>query len=160
MFSRTLKRLLVFEDFNDDFTAAMSHTPLREPFLVGSVDIGGASRIMETTIDAASASRSRGREQLSVSYMASAEGFFHTCMPAWTWPDLQSLSLKLQLLQHTESHKKIRALLCEVGTVALRMSRLQTLQIWNGAKRNACVFIYEANRGGGAYICAVHGIWS
>jgi hypothetical protein len=51
-------------------------------------------------------------------------------------------------------------MLVEAGTAALRMPKLQTMEIWNGTKQNACVFRYQTT----AYFTTLSwrstGIWS
>lgn len=111
-----------------------------------------ATRVVDPGVGAAFASKSLDLEQLSVSYMASAEDFFRACQPTWTWQRLESLALTSQLLQHTADHQKIDALLYKAGMAALQMPKLRTLVLWYGAKGTACAFIYSADRGNAAHV--------
>ncbi|KND91372.1 hypothetical protein TOPH_03958 [Tolypocladium ophioglossoides CBS 100239] len=137
---KSLKSLLVFEDFNDDLAAALGKAQLSGHLYVD------AARIVDPRIGAAFASRSLFLKQLSVSYMANAEDFFQACMRTWTWQHLQSLALTSQLLQYMGNRQETYALLCSAGVTALQMPRLHTLVLWNGRKGNACAFIYHADR--------------
>ena len=105
-----------------------------------------ASRIVDSRIGAAFASRSLDLEQLSVSYMANAEDFLRACLSTWTWQRLQCLALTSQLIRHTRSRQEIDALLYKAGITALRMPRLHTLVLWNSSRGNACTFIYHTDR--------------
>jgi hypothetical protein len=134
---KTLKRLSVFEDFNDSLVAALCTD---------------ASRIVDARIGAAFASRSLDLDQLSVSYMVNAEDFFQACTPTWTWQRLQSLALTSQLLRQMGSREETDALLYQAGITALRMPRLQTLVLWNGTKGDACAFIYQCTDRDGAHV--------
>jgi hypothetical protein len=141
---QTLKRVSVFEDFSDNLAAALQVGNAQLPLSWHQqVD---ASRIVDSRIGAAFASRSLDLEQLSVSYMVKAEDFFRACLPTWTWPRLQSLALTSQLLRYTRSRQEIDALLYEAGITALRMPRLHTLVLWDGIRGNACAFIYHTDR--------------
>jgi hypothetical protein len=137
-----LRRVTVFEDFNDDLAATLVNT--NPPFTW--LWQGEAFRVIDPSVGAAFAQRSRRLEQLSVSYMVNAEDFFQACKPTWTWPYLQSLALTSQLLRPTGNRQEIDALLYEAGITALQMPKLQTLVLWNGGKGNACAFIYYADR--------------
>ena len=140
----TLKKLLVFEDFNDNIARALgaAQGPWHDGFYV-DVDV---HRIVDPRVGAAFATRSLDLEQLSVSYMANAEDFFRACVRTWTWPHLQSLALTSEHLRITGNCKDIDALLCSAGAAALRMPKLHTLVLWNGRKRNACAFIYRVDQ--------------
>lgn len=134
---KTLKRLSVFEDFNDNLAAALANP---RNLLVDT------TRIVDPRIGAAFAFRSLDLEQLSISYMVNAEDFFQACTRTWTWQHLQSLALTSQLLQSTGSRQETYTLLCSAGVTALQMPRLHTLVLWNGTQGNACAFIYHTDR--------------
>ncbi|KAH8592819.1 hypothetical protein B0O99DRAFT_517057 [Bisporella sp. PMI_857] len=137
---KTLKRLSIFEDFNNDLATV----------LVNAQNLGilqvDATRIVDPKVGAAFAFKSLSLEQLSISYMVNAEDFFQACMRTWTWQHLQSLALTSQLLQYTGSRQDTYTLLYSAGTIALQMPRLHTLVLWNGTQGNACAFIYHTDR--------------
>jgi hypothetical protein len=136
----TLKRLSIFEDFNDGLTAA-----LLSPQFAGILQVE-ATRIVDPRIGAAFALRSLDLEQLSASYMVNADDFFQACVRTWTWQHLQSLALTSQLLRYTGNRQEIYAMLYKAGVTALQMPRLHTLVLWNGSRGNACAFIYHTDR--------------
>jgi len=145
---KTLKKLSIFEDFNDSLAAALGGARL---LWQDQVD---ASRIGDVKVGAAFAFKSLDLEQLSVSYMVNAEDFFQACTSStWTWQRLQSLALTSQSLQPVGSRQEIDTLLYQAGVVALRMPKLHILVLWNGTKGNACAFIYHT---GGA---SAHVTW-
>lgn len=49
-----------------------------------------------------------------------------------------------RLLVVETSLEDITRLLVRAGTAALQMPRLKRMDVWNGTKRNACAFSYEA----------------
>ncbi|WAO96759.1 Hypothetical protein NCS54_01444300 [Fusarium falciforme] len=144
-FPQTLRRVSIFEDFNDSLSTVINDTLLALQLPANTSRIGGSK------VAAALASKSLNLEHLSVSYMASADDFFKACLPTWTWHRLQSLALTSGLLRRTESRRDIDYLLYKAGSVALQMPRLHTMVIWDGIKGNACAFIYHVN-GEGAHI--------
>ena len=129
-----LKRISLFEDFNEDYTALFQGGP--------SIRQADPVRIAEPAVSAAFAYRSLDLEQLSVSFMADARYFFQARQPLWTWNHLQSLALTSRLLTHRANHGEISDLLQDAGTAALYMPRLRIMALWNGGKEEACVFIY------------------
>ncbi|KAJ3520244.1 hypothetical protein NM208_g13790 [Fusarium decemcellulare] len=131
---KSLKRLSLFEDFNEKISHLFNNPPWSRVQVV---------RVPNPTVGAALAHKSLDLEQLSVSYMVNAEDFFHTCMPTWTWQHLQSLALTSQYLKESQKHKGISDLLYRAGKVALQMPRLHTFVLWNGTKGNACAFVYQ-----------------
>jgi hypothetical protein len=139
---QTLKRVTVFEDFNDSLAAVLVSANIAQVWWLWQVE---ASRVVDAKVGAAFASKSLGLEQLAVSYMVNAEDFFRACQPTWTWQRLQSLALTTQLLRPTGSRQEIDALLYEAGLAALRMPKLRTLVLWNGGRENACAFIFHVD---------------
>ena len=143
---RDLKRILIFEDFNECvrrvFKTNMTMDGVELPWEVTPAgDLQAA---------AAFAARSVSLERLSVAYMISAKHFFASAAgnPSWTWPDLKSLALTSPLLRETpQNADRINCLLQAAGITALRMPKLQTLTLWSAARGKAWAFIYQ--RGGG-----------
>lgn len=122
-----LKRLSIFEDYNDDFITVLQGS-IEETYLI---------RIAEPTVGAAFAYRSLDLEQLSVSFMVDAWQFFQARQPLWTWDQLQSLVLTSQLLTQTDDRGKVSDLLEDAGAAALHMPKLHTMALWNGGKGQA-----------------------
>ena len=92
------------------------------------------------------AQRSLTLRKLFASYLIDAVDFFAGCGTDWVWSNLTSLSLTSKLLVSTTRYTKIYDLLVAAGKMALRMPKLERMEIWNGTKRNACVFRYQATR--------------
>lgn len=136
---KTLKKVLVFEDYNEAIVAWLDHT--YPGFQMR------ASSVQDAEIGAAFANRSLDLEELSVSYMVNAEAFFQACEASWTWKHLQSLALTSQLLGHTGWLEETNALLRDAGNTALRMPKLKTMVLWHGEKETACAFMYHVHRG-------------
>lgn len=127
-----LKRVTVFEDFNKDF----------DTLLQGALTLDTA-RVPCPTVSTALAHRSLNLEQLSASFMADARDFFQACRSQWTWECLQSLALTSRSLTHTADCKVISKLLQDAGAAATHMPKLRIMALWNGAKGEACGFIYR-----------------
>ncbi|KAM5348805.1 hypothetical protein ACJ41O_008628 [Fusarium nematophilum] len=140
---QTVEKLSVFEDFSNNLIEALGND--LQAMFMGGMELE-SDRIVDRRIGAAFASRSLDLEQLSVSYMVNAEDFFQACEPTWTWQRLRSLALTTGLLRPAESRREVDALLYKAGITALRMPRLHTLVLWDGAEGNACAFIYHSGR--------------
>lgn len=83
-------------------------------------------------------------ERLFASYMVDAWDFFKACQPLWVWENLTLLSLtSRRLTLRNPDPSTINTMLLEAGQTALRMPKLQTMEIWSGVKRHACAFRYE-----------------
>ncbi|KAF5681471.1 hypothetical protein FDENT_8093 [Fusarium denticulatum] len=85
-------------------------------------------------------------EHLAASFIIDASHFF-AIDSSWEWPNLTSLVLTSRLLKPEEDSTKIDALLKTAAVAALRMPRLETLEIWNGRKGLAALFQYRGIRG-------------
>lgn len=131
---KRLKRLSIFEDYNDDFIEISQRSPSYHADTI---------RIAEPTVSAAFAQRSLDLEQLSVSFMVDARHFFQACQPLWTWNHLQSIVLTSRLLTRTSGRKGVSDLLKDAGAAAVRMPKLRTMALWNGGRGEACAFIYR-----------------
>ncbi|KAL6829150.1 hypothetical protein J3E69DRAFT_379747 [Trichoderma sp. SZMC 28015] len=135
--SRSVKRIVIFEDTNDDITTAMNFyaDPLWD------------SSALDSQIGKVFADRSLQLEQLAASFMTDARHFFHHCQKSWVWPRLQSLALTTSLLCSTSSREGAAALLRAAAKSALNMPKLHTMALWYGARREACAFIYKIRAG-------------
>ncbi|KAG5753661.1 hypothetical protein H9Q70_003675 [Fusarium xylarioides] len=85
-------------------------------------------------------------EHLAASFIIDASHFF-AIDPSWEWPNLTSLVLTSRLLTRGENSTKIDTLLQAAAAAALRMPRLETMEIWNGQKGLAALFQYRMIRG-------------
>ncbi|KAI3328998.1 hypothetical protein HD806DRAFT_481340 [Xylariaceae sp. AK1471] len=140
---KTLKRISVFQDFNEDHIASLQ--------ILGSGSIFSQIdpiRHADPAVGAAFAYRSLSLEELSASYMVDARHFFQELQPLWTWNYLQSLVLTSGLLTGTASRTETSDLLHHAGLAARSMPRLHTMAIWNGGKGEACAFIYRKKNSG------------
>lgn len=89
---------------------------------------------------------SLGREHLAASFIVDASQFFEL-EPAWEWPNLISLVLTSDLLRPRAKSVEIEAMLRAAAAAAMKMPRLETMEIWNGRKGLAALFWYQASRG-------------
>lgn len=90
------------------------------------------------------ARRSLSLKKLFASYLIDAVDFFGAHQADWVWDDLTCLALTSALLVPATNITEINSLLETAGTTALKMPKLEKMEIWNGTKRNACVFRYQA----------------
>lgn len=74
--------------------------------------------------------------------MIDAERFFGNCSSFWIWPQLTSLTLTSTLLL-PPNQAATNNLLQKIAGIAMRMPKLETIQIWNGGKRLAALFQYQ-----------------
>ncbi|OIW28241.1 hypothetical protein CONLIGDRAFT_644443 [Coniochaeta ligniaria NRRL 30616] len=95
-----------------------------------------------TALGAAFACRSLELEHLDVTFNVDAEQFFDAREPLWTWDNLRSLVLTSQLLTPMAEPLEINGMLENAAAAALCMPKLETMYVWNGAKREACAFVY------------------
>ncbi|VUC32208.1 unnamed protein product [Clonostachys rosea] len=162
-----LKKLSVFEDFNETFLSLfqtqdsfLNNEPLllqlqthfgdlfnQELLLAIQNDLAliNPDRVRVTSRQVAEgfAARSLGLEQLSVAFMAEARYFMDAAKKTWTWHELRSLSLTSRLMSRESSSEEISRLLHDAGAVALHMPELEMMNIWNGAQGEACAFMYR-----------------
>ncbi|CVL04719.1 uncharacterized protein FMAN_12828 [Fusarium mangiferae] len=135
-----LKRLVVFENFNQQYPVFMQRFYQGED-LAECDSIRNPSPAVSRTI----AITSLPLEHLAASFIVEARHFFEID-PSWEWPKLTSLVLTSRLLKPEEDSTKIGALLQAAAVAALRMPRLETMDIWNGQKGLAALFQYRVNR--------------
>ncbi|EHK25579.1 uncharacterized protein TRIVIDRAFT_54988 [Trichoderma virens Gv29-8] len=136
----SLKRIVVFEDSNDDISSARNyyHYP------PNNVELN--AKISKIFVE-----RSLHLDQLAVSYMIDAKDFFRSCQKTWTWLHLQSLALTSTLLCSKSPRQGAADLLHDAAGVAMNMPSLHTMVLWYGKKKDACAFIYQ-NRAGTASV--------
>jgi hypothetical protein len=136
----TLKILTIFEEFKEDYNIVHCFHYITREWLY----LPELIRTPSPSVSAALAYRSVGLERLFASYMIDAKDFFKASEPNWIWNNLTSLALTSRLLTLYKPHSSaINEMLVDAGTVALRMPKLRTMEIWNGMKRYACAFRYQ-----------------
>ncbi|RSM02776.1 hypothetical protein CDV31_010815 [Fusarium ambrosium] len=101
------------------------------------------------TIDLAKYLRNYGRhlENMSISFLIDAKDFFQ---PFWTtqsgcttsWENLKTLSLTCQAFKSHSTHR-INRVLCAAANAAMKMPKLQLLELWDGTRGRASVFRYR-----------------
>ncbi|AEO67431.1 uncharacterized protein THITE_2050923 [Thermothielavioides terrestris NRRL 8126] len=153
-----LERLVIFENFSPDYAAAVNEEswvppdwapphwiPLIRP---ARFEFCSPSRIASPDVSHAVCSASLRLEQLSASFIVEASHFFdcankHT---SWAWANLTSVALTTQLLVPGASLTRIEEMLREAAATALRMLKLENMEIWNGQKEFAMLFRYQHRR--------------
>ncbi|KAG4253972.1 hypothetical protein FPRO03_06312 [Fusarium proliferatum] len=143
-----LKRLVVFENFK-----------FMQNFYQGE-DLAecDSMRNPSPAVSRTIALTSLPLEHLAASFIIEASHFFDID-PSWEWPKLTSLVLTSRLLKPEEDSTKIGALLQAAAVAALRMPRLETMEIWNGQKGLAALFQFRVNRGSKQASILWRGTW-
>ncbi|CAI6096873.1 unnamed protein product [Clonostachys chloroleuca] len=126
---KTLKRLILFENFNETYPEMMHCLRLREP---------------SPNLSAALAETNLSLEPLSAAFSVDASYFFNGCHSSWKWSNLTLLAVTSQLLRPDADPHQLEEMLQEAAAVALRMPQLQTLEIWEGRKGLAALFKYQS----------------
>lgn len=83
-------------------------------------------------------------EVLSASFLAEARFFFNACGPRWIWPRLVSLTITSRLLKPDSNQSQACDLLQAAANTALRMPKLQIMEIWYGKREVAALFRYQS----------------
>ncbi|KAF5709684.1 PRANC domain-containing protein, partial [Fusarium globosum] len=146
-------KLVVFENFNQQYPVFMQRFYEGED-LASCDSIHNPSPAVSRTI----ALTSLPLEHLAVSFIIEASHFFDID-PSWEWPNLTSLVLTSRLLKPEEDSTKIGALLQAAAVAALRMPRLETMEIWNGQIGLAALFQFRVNRGSKQASILWRGTW-
>ncbi|KAI0133733.1 hypothetical protein BJ170DRAFT_699613 [Xylariales sp. AK1849] len=140
LFNNNLKRLVVFENFNQQYPTTMQR------FMLG-VDLSGCDSIRKPApaVSRIIALASLKLEHLAASFIVDASHFFDI-EPSWEWPNLTSLVLTSKLLTPDESSIAIGVMLQTAAAAAIKMPQLEMMEIWNGRKGLAALFKYQAFR--------------
>ncbi|PKK40878.1 hypothetical protein CI102_15367 [Trichoderma harzianum] len=141
--SKCVTSLVVFQDSRKFYKVFQQRQQNGGPTppTINSVAIGDA-------LGDTFARKSLGLKHLAVSFMVDAKDVLRHCKPAYTWPQLKTVALTSQLLKedanlNPDSQGRIKDLLCRAAAIAKRMPELDTFVLWNGAKGDACAFIYR-----------------
>ncbi|KAI3325472.1 hypothetical protein HD806DRAFT_552748 [Xylariaceae sp. AK1471] len=139
-FNNNLKKLVVFENFNQQYPAIMQR------FMFGE-DLSecDSTRKPAPAISRMVALASLRLEHLAASFVVDASYFFDI-EPFWEWPNLTSLVITSRLLTPDESSIGSGAMLQAAAAAAIKMPQLRTMEIWNGRKGLAALFKYQAFR--------------
>lgn len=132
--SNKLRRLVVFENFNQQYPSNIGFTNC-EP-----------TRIPSSAVSRMVANASLKLEHLSATFLVDASYFFHARQRSWKWLNLTSLVLTSRLLAPDESLTEISDMLQEAAAAAIEMPKLETMEIWNGREGLATLFRYHLIR--------------
>ncbi|KAG7101008.1 hypothetical protein HYQ44_019489 [Verticillium longisporum] len=74
---------------------------------------------------------------------------WHSCVARYRIadPGLETLALTVRLFQQETPPQEINDLLLKASEIAVRMPKLRTMVLWNGARGNACAFVFQAKAG-------------
>ncbi|PMB69148.1 hypothetical protein BM221_005734 [Beauveria bassiana] len=139
----TLKHLILFEDFNEDYCRIYATDPVTAEWVCRP-----ELHRTPSVLIAQALAQMLGLEKLAASYLIDAHDFF-TCAKDYTsnWHTLSSLYLTSRQLVPETDTRRIDGILALAGQVALRMPALDTMVIWYGAKGVASEFRYEITDG-------------
>jgi hypothetical protein len=153
-FNSSLKKLVVFENFNQQYPAAMQRFDRfgEDVYCCDSIrkPVPAVGRVV--------ALASLKLEHLAASFIVDASHFFNT-EPSWEWPNLTSLVLTSKLLTPDKTFIEIKAMLQAAAAAALKMPQLKTLEIWNGRRGLAALFKYQAFRNIQQAVITWRGTW-
>lgn len=116
-------------------------------------------RVPNDAVDQAVVDVSRRLEQLSASFLVDAGRFFSACNPKMRWRKLTSLILTSELLNPDQSAVAIDTMLHDAAAVALRMPKLETMEIWTGQEGSAMLFRYQVVKDEKRSIITRRGTW-
>lgn len=116
-------------------------------------------RIPSSSISQAIANTSLTLEHLSASFMVDASHFFDARKLSWEWPNLTWLALTSQILVPEESPIELDVMLREAAAAAMKMPKLETMEIWNGNKGLAMLFRYQLAESWQPAVITCRGTW-
>ncbi|RVX67398.1 hypothetical protein B0A52_09179 [Exophiala mesophila] len=136
-FTKNLKRLIVFENFNQQYP------PTMQLFQRG-VNLTKCDTFRKPSpgVSRSVALASLDLEHLAASFIVDASHFFDI-EPCCEWPNLSSIVLTSTLLTPDEDPIKIGSMLEAAAAAALKMPRLKTMEIWNGRQGLAAMFKFQ-----------------
>lgn len=127
-----LCKLTIFENFNESYPGRYFRCPaIRVPNPAVSRKLAYASLHLKT---------------LSASFIADAGHFFAACQDSWTWDKLTSLALTLRILTNDADTSRINNMLQDAALAALKMPRLDTMELWNGRRGGNALSLPEGSR--------------
>lgn len=153
--NNNLKRLVVFENFNQQYPAIMQRFQVQ---LRNGLTQCDSIRKPTPAVSRTVALASLKLEHLAASFIVDASQFFQI-EPSWKWPNLTSLALTSRLLTRDGKATEIEAMLQAAAAAAMKMPQLETMEIWNGRKGIAALFKYQASRERRRAIITWRGTW-
>ncbi|PNP77721.1 hypothetical protein FNYG_08802 [Fusarium nygamai] len=134
----SLCKLTIFENFDESYTKIYRTPGIRLP----------AIRVPSQDVSLKLARTSQHLEMLSASFMVDAREFFLAPQihDSWTWGKLTSLTLTSNVLTGDANPLNVNKMLLNAAATALRMPRLQIMELWNGRKGVAMLFRYQRAR--------------
>ncbi|KID91412.1 hypothetical protein MGU_01382 [Metarhizium guizhouense ARSEF 977] len=119
-------------------------------------------RIPNPDLGHAVCSASLQLEELSASFIVEASHFFdcagqHT---SWVWANLTSVALTTRLLVPGANLTSIEDMLRDAAAAAMRMPKLENMEIWNGGKGSAMLFRYQHRRPHSQAVINWKGTWT
>lgn len=126
---RKLRKLTLFENFDEQYPSCFADcNDMRTPTLYVGQVVAKASLELE---------------HLSASFIVDVGHFLYAVKSEWSWPHLTSLTLTSQLLSAQEDLTEINDMLQTAASMALKMPKLKTMEIWNGRVGSAALFRYQ-----------------
>jgi hypothetical protein len=101
------------------------------------------TRVMSPALSQRLALTSLELVTLSASFLADASYFFEATEKSWKWENLEKLALTSSILDSNSPARDINDMLQVASTAALRMPKLQTLELWNGKGGTAMLLRYQ-----------------
>ncbi|KAL8672432.1 MAG: hypothetical protein Q9168_003110 [Polycauliona sp. 1 TL-2023] len=140
---RQLRKVVLFERFSDTYDFDFHVFP-------GYIFSGWPSAPVRTAtagVSEALAEASLDFQHLAASFIIDAQPFFQMMQPSWVWNRLISLVLTSHLLVPEQNHAAINDLLQTAAAAAMKMPKLESMELWNGKRGLACVYRYQSSRG-------------
>ncbi|OLN97665.1 hypothetical protein CCHL11_09624 [Colletotrichum chlorophyti] len=138
-----LSRLTTFGNFNQPYPGIYSDSPaMRVPTPIVSHKLARASLQLKT---------------LSASFMIDASYFFEARKLSWKWENLTYLALTSRVLSDDEDVTDINDMLRDAADAALKMRKLEMMELWNGREGMAMLFRYRKAREEQSAIITVRG---
>ncbi|EEY17718.1 conserved hypothetical protein [Verticillium alfalfae VaMs.102] len=141
-----LRTMILFENFNQDYDTPKSWD--LEAVRTRKENTALARKLARTSTDL---------EVLSASYIVDARHFFDARRESCIRPNLTSLALTSSLLGPDASSADIDGMLLNAAAAALRMPKIQTIEIWNGKEGLVMLFRYRTARDGQSVAVTLRG---
>ncbi|KAF5693749.1 hypothetical protein FDENT_1755 [Fusarium denticulatum] len=134
----SLCNLTIFENFDESYAEIYRTPAIRLP----------AIRVPSRAVSQKLARTSQHLEMLSASFMVDAREFFlaSQIQHSWTWDKLTSLALTSNVLTGDADPQHVNKMLQNAAATALRMPKLNKMELWNGRKGVAMLFRYQRAR--------------
>ncbi|KAG4279216.1 hypothetical protein FPRO04_05757 [Fusarium proliferatum] len=126
----SLCKLVIFENDNESYAETYRAPAVRVPSQDVSLKLARISQHLE---------------MLSAAFMADASHFFAApqIQDSWTWGKLASLALTSNVLTGDADPLHVDEMLQNAATAALKMPKLNIMELWNGRKGVAMLFRYQ-----------------